>query len=127
MKNIMLVGVGGFAGSVARYLVSGWLFEVTAQQRFPYGTFVVNVLGCFFAGVLAGLAERFDLLGPEARLLLLVGLLGGFTTFSAFSLESMSLLRRGELTLGVFYIVASVVFGAGAVWLGAKGVSAAYR
>jgi CrcB protein len=123
MKNILLVGLGGFVGSVARYKLGGWLLHMTAQERFPFSTFAVNVAGCLVVGVLAGLAERYELFGPGTRLFLFTGLLGGFTTFSAFGLETMYLLRRGEPWVAATYVGASVVLGIGAVWLGIKVIS----
>jgi len=123
MKNILIVGAGGFIGSVARYGMSGWLQHITAQERFPSGTFAVNVLGCLVAGVLAGLAEKNEWFGPEVRLLLFTGLLGGFTTFSAFGMETMFLLRRGEISVAAAYALGSLLLGIGAVWLGMKSVS----
>lgn len=123
MKAILLVGVGGFLGSIARYTLGGWVLHMTAQERFPLSTFTVNVLGCLVVGILAGLAERYDIFGPEARLLLFTGLLGGFTTFSAFGLETVFLFRRGDAGLATGYVVASVLLGIAAVWLGLKAVS----
>lgn len=120
MKNILLVGLGGVVGSIARYKLGGWLLHMTAQERFPFSTFAVNVFGCLVVGVLAGLAERYELFGPGTRLFLFTGLLGGFTTFSAFGLETMFLLRRGEPWVAATYVGASVVLGIGAVWLGIK-------
>ena len=123
MKSILLVGLGGFIGSVARYKLGGLILQVTAQARFPYSTFAVNILGCLVIGLLAGLAERYDLFGPGTRLFLFTGLLGGFTTFSAFGLDALFLLRRGELLVAAFYAGASVVLGITAVWLGLKLIS----
>jgi len=123
MKSILLVGLGGFIGSVARYKLGGLVLHLTAQERFPYSTFVVNVLGCLVIGLLAGLAERYELFGPGTRLFLFTGLLGGFTTFSAFGLDAMFLLRRGELWVAALYAGASVVLGIAAVWLGLKLIS----
>lgn len=123
MKSILLVGLGGFVGSVARYKLGGLVLHLTAQERFPYSTFVVNVLGCLTIGILAGLAERYDLFGPDARLFLFTGLLGGFTTFSAFGLDAMFLVRRGELGVAASYAGASVILGIIAVWLGLKLIS----
>ena len=120
MKNILLVGLGGFVGAVARYKFGGWVFHLTAQERFPYSTFVVNALGCLTIGILAGLSERYELVGPDARLFLVTGLLGGFTTFSAFGLDAMFLIRRGELWTAALYASASVVVGIAAVWLGLR-------
>ena len=118
MKGILLVALGGALGSVARYKLSGWILHHTTDWRFPAGTFAVNVIGCLVAGVLAGLAERQGLFSPEARLLLFTGVLGGFTTFSAFGLETMFLLRRGEVLIAGSNIVLSVLAGLVALWLG---------
>jgi CrcB protein len=123
MKNLILVALGGSLGSVARYLAGGWILHHTVQERFPYSTFAVNVVGCLVAGVLAGLAEKFDLFGPEARLLLFTGVLGGFTTFSAFGLETMFLLRRGDFAVAAAYVAGSVALGIAAVWAGMKFMS----
>ncbi len=112
------VGLGGFIGSVARYGVSVWLPPVAAG-RFPLATFAVNCLGCLLIGLLAGALMRAPV--PEAvRLFLLTGVLGGFTTFSAFGLETVMLLRRGELGFAVLYVLASVLVGIAAVWLGLR-------
>ena len=105
-------------GSVARFLLSGVVLHHTPDWRFPAGTFLVNVLGCLVAGVLAALAEKHHLLAPDVRLFLFTGLLGGFTTFSAFGLETMHLLKRGEVGVAAAYAVLSVVVGLAALWLG---------
>ena len=118
MKGMLLVALGGAIGSVARYRLSGLVLHHTIDWRFPAGTFAVNVLGCLTAGVLAGLAGKHDLLSPEARLLLFTGVLGGFTTFSAFGLETMFLLRRGEVWIAAANVLGSVVAGLLALWLG---------
>ncbi|MGY0799196.1 fluoride efflux transporter CrcB [Lysobacter sp. A286] len=123
MKSMLLVGLGGFLGSVARYKLGGLVLHLTAQERFPYSTFAVNILGCLVIGVLAGLAERYDLFGPGTRLFLFTGLLGGFTTFSAFGLDAVFLVRRGEFWVAALYAGASVVLGITAVWLGLKLIS----
>ena len=120
MTNILLVGLGGFIGSVARYKLGGWVLHLTVQEKFPFGTFAVNVAGRLVAGVLAGLVEKHDLFSAETRLFLFTGLLGGFTTFSAFGLETMFLLRRGEPWVAAIYAGASVLLGVIAVWLGIK-------
>ena len=122
MKAVLLVALGGAVGSVARYKLSGLVLHHTIDWRFPAGTFTVNVLGCLVAGVLAGLAEKHDLLSPEARLLLFTGLLGGFTTFSAFGLETMHLLKRGDLAVAAANVVLSVVAGLAALWVGLASV-----
>ncbi|HET7731958.1 MAG TPA: fluoride efflux transporter CrcB [Usitatibacter sp.] len=118
VKDILIVALGGAVGSVARYKLSGLVLHHTVDWRFPLGTFTVNVAGCLIAGILAGLAERHDLLTADARLLLFTGLLGGFTTFSAFGVETMYLLKRGEPMVAGLNVVLSVVAGLFALWLG---------
>jgi len=120
MWNLLLVGVGGGIGAMARYLVGGWVLHQTMQERMPYGTLAVNLIGCLAIGLLAGAAERFEVLTPEARLFLITGVLGGFTTFSAFGYDTMFLLRRGELLIAGAYVGASVGLGLLAVWLGLR-------
>ena len=118
MKGILLVALGGALGSVARYKLSGLVLHHTIDWRFPAGTFAVNVLGCLVAGVLAGLVERHELFSADTRLFLFTGILGGFTTFSAFGLETMFLLRRGEVLIAGSNIVLSVIVGLAALWFG---------
>ena len=118
MKAVLLVALGGAIGSVARYSLSGYVLRHTLDWRFPAGTFTVNVVGCLLAGVLAGLAEKHDMLSPDARLLLFTGLLGGFTTFSAFGLETMHLIKRGDLAIASANVVLSVLAGLVALWIG---------
>lgn len=120
MNHLLLVGLGGFIGSVARWKLGGWLLHLTVQEKFPYPTFAVNVIGCLVIGLLAGLAERHDMFGQGTRLFLFTGLLGGFTTFSAFGLETLFLLRRGDPWIAALYVVASVLAGLAAVWLGMR-------
>ena len=85
---------------------------------FPYGTLVVNILGCFFIGFLSELADVRTLIGAETRAFLIVGILGGFTTFSAFGDETMNLIRDGEAALALVNVGTQVLLGLGAVWLG---------
>jgi CrcB protein len=118
MKAILMVALGGAVGSVARYKLSVWVLHHAADWRFPAGTFTVNVVGCLLAGLLVGLADKHDLFSADTRLLVFTGLLGGFTTFSAFGLETVFLLRKGELLVAGSNIVLSVLAGLLALWLG---------
>lgn len=118
MGNFVLVGLGGMIGSILRYAVSGYAQQITASSSFPVGTVVVNVLGCFVIGFLSQLAEDRGVFTPEARALIFVGVLGGFTTFSTFANESMNLIRDGEAYLAIANVALQVGLGLTAVWLG---------
>jgi fluoride exporter len=117
MKGLLLVAAGGALGSGARYLMSGWVLQLAPAARFPWGTFAVNVIGCLVAGLAAGYLLRTGTLGADARLFLFTGLLGGFTTFSAFGVETVALLRKGEVLIAGANAVGSVVVAVGALWL----------
>lgn len=118
MWNLLLIGIGGFIGSVLRYLFSGSVQSLSRSFEFPYGTLAVNVLGCLVIGALAELAEAHGLFRDEARSFLFVGVLGGFTTFSTFGNETMNLLRDGEGSLAFANVGAHFLFGLCAVWFG---------
>ena len=118
MINFLLIGAGGFIGSVLRYLVSGAVQTLSQSIAFPYGTLAVNVLGCFCIGFLSELSDVRALIGTDTRAFLIVGILGGFTTFSAFGNETMNLFREGEAALAMMNVGAQVLVGLGAVWLG---------
>jgi fluoride exporter len=118
MGNILWVGVGGFIGSVFRYVLSGLVQEYTKRDDFPVGTLAVNILGCLIIGLLSQLAEARGAFSPETRALVIIGILGGFTTFSSFGNETMNLWRDGESYLAFVNVVAQVMLGLGAVWLG---------
>lgn len=120
MKQALIVGLGGFIGSIGRYKLGGIILQHSASWRFPLSTFAVNVIGCFIIGALAGLVEHRDLFSADTRLFLFTGLLGGFTTFSAFGYEGIFLLRRGEMGIALAYAGLSVVCGFAAVWLALK-------
>jgi CrcB protein len=113
LKDILFVGLGGFAGSALRYVVGRVL-----NGSFPWGTLVVNVAGCFLIGLLYALAERGNLASPHLRLLLMAGFCGGFTTFSAFMNENLLMLRAGEFLPFALYTAGSILAGLTAVWLG---------
>lgn len=118
MLKLLLIGAGGFIGSIFRYLLSGAAQSLSQSIAFPYGTLTVNMLGCLCIGVLSELSENRGLLTPDAKAFLIVGILGGFTTFSAFGNETMSLIRSGAPALALMNVGAHIVLGLGAVWLG---------
>ena len=116
-KNIILVGLGGGAGSIARFLCQRFIYE-WYPHPFPLGTFLVNIFGCFLIGLFYAVAEKGNLLTPEWRILLTTGFCGGFTTFSTFAYENLNLLKNGDITYFILYIIASVILGILATWLG---------
>lgn len=118
MNRILLIGIGGFLGSILRYWVSGYFQRVTGSAQFPYGTLAVNLIGCFVIGFLSQLAETYGVFTAESRAFIFVGLLGAFTTFSTFGNESMNLLRDGGNFFASINVGAHIAFGLGAVWLG---------
>jgi CrcB protein len=118
MLKLLWVGCGGFLGSAARYVLGGWLNRLAARALFPYETLIINGIGCLTIGVLAGLIESRGVLTPETRLFVLVGILGGFTTFSSFGYETFQLLRDGETVAGAVNVLSQVFLGIGAVFAG---------
>ena len=118
MLNILFVGVGGFFGSIGRYLLSGAVYQMFPNLHFPIGTTVVNVLGCFLIGIATALVEVRNLLSPEIRVFLVIGMLGGFTTFSTFGYETIALLRDGAFFTGLANVLIQVIVGISAIWLG---------
>jgi CrcB protein len=122
--QILLVALGGSAGSVVRYLV-GKALPVSAPSSFPYATFIVNIAGCLLIGLFYGLSVKQDWMTANMRLLLMTGFCGGFTTFSAFTLEGMNLLNTHQVVLFLIYFALSIMVGLGATffgyWLIAKG------
>ncbi|MEO5562565.1 MAG: fluoride efflux transporter CrcB [Chitinophagaceae bacterium] len=119
IKNILLVGLGGAAGSIARYLCQKW-FSDHYPASFPWGTFTVNVAGCFLIGLFWGLAFKSFTSNEHWKLFLMTGICGGFTTFSAFTLEGNMLLREQKLALFFSYIAGSVLLGLLATYAGMK-------
>ena len=112
IQNIILVALGGALGSVCRYLLSG-----INTISFPWGTFVVNILGSLLIGLLIGMVSRGSI-SPEMKLLLVTGFCGGFTTFSTFANESFAIMKAGDILLSALYIGVSVAIGILAVWVG---------
>ncbi|MEJ2154058.1 MAG: fluoride efflux transporter CrcB [Desulfobacteraceae bacterium] len=118
MRNLLIVGMGGFCGAVMRYLVSGGVQKWTQSVDFPYGTLSVNLIGCLVIGMLTRLDEIHSLLTPEMRFFILIGLLGAFTTYSTFSNEAMNLINDRRFSIAVLYIAAHLVMGLLAVLAG---------
>jgi len=116
--KLVWVGLGGCIGAVLRYVLGGWAQALSGSASFPFGTLAVNVLGCFVIGALSYLADARGMLGPDARLFLIVGVLGGFTTFSSFGNETMNLLRDGQVLLAGVNVAASLLLCFAAVWGG---------
>ncbi|MPQ45818.1 fluoride efflux transporter CrcB [Marinifilum sp. N1E240] len=119
LRTLLIIGMGGFFGSVSRYLLGQGLHRIF-DTIFPIGTMTVNILGSFIIGVVYSLAERDNLINPEMRMFLAVGFCGGFTTFSSFAFDKLNLLKdSGFLYLSV-YLAGSVFLGLLAVYLGTQ-------
>ncbi len=116
MKIVLLVGFGSFIGGMSRYLVTLFV-QNKILSTFPYGTLAVNIIGCFLIGVIYGLSERGNV-NPEWRLFLATGIMGGFTTFSSFSNETVSMLRDAEYLPAFSYVAFSVIVGLAATFGG---------
>lgn len=118
MNKLLLVGIGGFIGASLRYWFGGMVQEWSGSVTFPYGTLVVNLLGCLVIGFLSQLAEARSVFTPETRLLVFTGVLGGFTTFSTFGNETYTFLQDGENRLAFINLAVHVVIGLAMVWCG---------
>ncbi|PVX49953.1 camphor resistance protein CrcB [Balneicella halophila] len=118
LKNILIVGFGGFIGSILRYMVS-WLFMNNSANKtlFPWGTFTVNIIGCLLIGLLWGMMDTYDWFSEELRLFLMVGFCGGFTTFSSYAFEGL-IIGKSNLTLSFVYMGISLLTGLLFVYLG---------
>jgi len=117
MKQVFFVGLGGAAGSILRYLTSIVTLKFYSAS-FPVATFIVNVFGCFLAGLIFGSITQESSEAQNLKVLLLTGFCGGFTTFSAFALENVRLMNSGNLSTAVLYTIASIAAGLLAAWLG---------
>jgi fluoride exporter len=118
ITKLLLIGAGGFIGSILRYVVGGAVQMLSQSIAFPFGTLAVNILGCFGIGFLSELVDTRVFISTDTRAFLIVGILGGFTTFSAFGNETMNLIRDGEAALAMMNVGTQVLLGLGAVWLG---------
>lgn len=119
IKHILLIGLGGGIGSMARYLCQRWM-SVYYPHPFPWGTFAVNITGCLLIGIFWGLSFRSFDSNESWKLFLMTGLCGGFTTFSAFTLEGVGLLKENRTGLFFLYIAGSVIAGLLATYAGMK-------
>jgi CrcB protein len=117
IKTLLLIGTGGFIGSVSRFLASRFM-QNNFPSAFPFGTFFVNITGCFLIGLIYGLSERSTLFSPGWKMFLAVGFCGGFTTFSTFANENLALLRDGDFLHFLLYTGLSVFLGIAATFLG---------
>ena len=117
MLQIIIAGFGGFIGSAARFWISTLTYKLLGQD-FPYGTLLVNIVGCFLIGFLMVFFEDRFTISPDLRIFLTVGILGGFTTFSTFSYETVSLLREGSYLTGTANVFYHLFFCLAATWFG---------
>lgn len=117
MHKILLIAGGGALGSVLRYLIAGWI-QKASNGAFPLGTFVVNLSGCLAVGFLGMILTGPILMREEYRIAILVGILGGYTTFSSFGRETFLLLADGQTGLALANVLLSNVLGLAGVWLG---------
>lgn len=115
--NFIYIAFGGALGAISRYILSTWIYN-KSQQIFPYGTLAVNIIGCFFLGVFYTLTLEKSVIAPQIRIMVTVGFLGAFTTFSTFSLETLNLVKENNISMALLYIGTSVILGLLAVWLG---------
>jgi CrcB protein len=116
--KMIYVGLGGFIGATLRYVTSGVVGRFTSQAQFPFGTFVVNMVGCLLIGFLAGLADSRDLFTTTSRAFVFTGILGAFTTFSTFSYETMGLFQNGQTSPAMINLGLQILLGLIAVWGG---------
>lgn len=125
LRTIFIVGAGGFIGSVMRYLVQLWV-ERGMSSTFPWGTFVANIAGSFIIGVVFALAQKGNLMNAEWRLFMAVGICGGFTTFSSFAYNNLTMLKDGLYGQFIWNVGGSLFFGLLAVYLGMLAVRAIF-
>ncbi len=118
IQNIFIVGCGGFIGSILRYLVTIWSKTLFKELSFPLGTLMVNITGCLLLGLFSGWAENHQFFTPQIRLLMFVGILGSFTTFSTFGYETIAMIHNGDTLQAALNVVLQVVIGLSAAFIG---------
>jgi fluoride exporter len=116
--SVLYVALGGALGSISRYLLGAWALTLGKNIDFPYGTLAVNLIGCFVIGFLSQLMETRSSFTAEARAFIFIGLLGGFTTFSAFGNDTINLLREGRMFHALANVAANVIVGLALIWFG---------
>lgn len=116
MKAVILVAIGGAIGSVLRYLFSLWIKNLISSE-FPWHTFSVNIIGCLVIGIMFSLT-RGNIVFDDIRLFVMIGILGGFTTYSSFGLEAFDLLKQDKFIIALTYILATNILGLAAVYFG---------
>ena len=116
-KLMLIAGAGGFIGTCCRYLTNR-LYLTYFKTTLPLATFTANILGCFIVGLILGLLNRSGIVSPRINAFMVVGFCGGFTTFSTFSFETLTMGMNGELLTSLLYVAASIILGLIAVWLG---------
>jgi CrcB protein len=118
MLIVLAVGLGGMFGSMMRYLASSWIQKLSHSTVFPFGTMAVNIIGCLIIGLLGGFFEAKEAFSPALRAFLMVGILGGFTTFSSFEYETLHLLRNSEIFYAALNVTVQLISGLIFVFLG---------
>ncbi|MFN3196740.1 MAG: fluoride efflux transporter CrcB [Chlorobiota bacterium] len=123
MNNLILVFIGGGLGATLRYLINNFATDqisINSEHNFPFGTFIANILGSLIIGFVVGLFENEIFTNEQLRLFIIVGLLGGFTTFSSFSLEIVNMAQSGSYMVAVGYILSSIIIAIIFTLLGMK-------
>lgn len=121
LESMIIAGIGGFFGTCARYL-TGIAAKKMFGTSYPFGTLAVNVIGCFLIGIFFGLWEQHEI-DPAMKYLLITGFCGGYTTFSSFSHDTYTMIRKGEWWKALLYVCPSVILGILMVWLGMECIS----